>query len=516
MKRATVGLRLVVVLSGFVACRNLLAQAPLEAPRIWDDAALADWATPVAALNVRPAHYSSREYYSVPADNLRTYPVYAPDNEPPGYWDDLQKKKPEPLVDASKIRTAQDWIAAGERAFSELDSFWTRTNDPALIAQARNPRNFEGVLKRPDGSVGESRWVVTSQGVMLSRRECGNCHHLGTGADGNPEVVGGPPIGARPAGVVRLEVAGLGEPATLSRSIPRLFVGDTVPKAMWRMFTVPWALDERVERLQGMDAQQLPAQQIQRLTQIGAAPGVFPRANGSPYYAAKIPDLRVLRYSRYIDATGTHRLRGPEDVGRYAALITGADRMEFGSHRILADEQRRVQFRYADEVLYAIGMYLTTLEPPKNPAPPPSDIVARGEQIFRREKCDACHPAPTYTTGQLTPALNFKVPSNHPNGRDVRDRSVGTDPGLALRTRKGTGFYKIPSLRGLWYRPRLLHDGSIVSLEELFDAARLDSEYERKGWSPPGVTNGSISGLEFLTQLKAEEKRALIAFLRSL
>ena len=41
---------------------------------------------------------------------------------------------------------------------------------------------------------------------------------------------------------------------------------------------------------------------------------------------------------------------------------------------------------------------------------------------------------------------------------------VGTDPGLALRTRKGTGFYKIPSLRGVWYRPRLLHDASVTTL----------------------------------------------------
>ena len=89
-------------------------------------------------------------------------------------------------------------------------------------------------------------------------------------------------------------------------------------------------------------------------------------------------------------------------------------------------------------------------------------------------------------------------------------------PGLALKTRKGTGFYKIPSLRGLWYRPRLLHDASIVTLEELFDEARLSADYERKGWSPPGVTKGPIPGLEFLTKLPAEDKTALIAFLRSL
>jgi hypothetical protein len=199
-----------------------------------------------------------------------------------------------------------------------------------------------------------------------------------------------------------------------------------------------------------------------------------------------------------MDATGTHRLRGPEEVARYAALITGADPMEFGEHHMLNDEQRRVKFRYADEVLYAIGSYVMSLDPPNNPNPPPRSFVERGKTVFRREKCDACHPAPNYTTGQLTLALKFKVPSD------------------ALRTRKGTGFSKIPSLRGLWYRPRLLHDASIVSLEELFDAARLDPEYERKGWSPPGVTKGAISGLEFLSKLSTEDKRALIAFLRSL
>jgi hypothetical protein len=203
-------------------------------------------------------------------------------------------------------------------------------------------------------------------------------------------------------------------------------------------------------------------------------------------------------------------------VARYAALITGADPMDFGTHRMLTDEQRRVKHRYADEVLYAIGIYLLSLEPPKNPNPPPANLVKRGEQVFRREKCGACHPAPTYTTGELTPAQGFETPFDHPSFRDLRDRSVGTDPGLALRTRKGTGFYKIPSLRGLWYRPRLLHDASIVSLEELFDAARLSPDYERKGWSPPGVTKSAVPGLEFLTKLSPEDKTALIAFLRSL
>jgi len=275
------------------------------------------------------------------------------------------------------------------------------------------------------------------------------------------------------------------------------------------MFDVPWDPDSRLEQFLTLT----PQEAVRTFTNPH---GVIPRTNGSVFYGTRVPDLHLLRYSRYMDATGTHQLRGPEDVARYGALITSADSMDFGTHRFLSDDQRRVDYRYADEVLYAIGNYLLALEPPKNPNPPQRDLVARGKEIFQREKCGSCHPAPGYTSGELTPADGFEPPFRHPNFADVRDRSVGTDPGLALKTRKGTGFYKIPSLRGLWYRPRLLHDASIVSLEELFDAARLGPDYERKAWSPPGLTKGAIPGLEFLTRLTPEEKTALIAFLRSL
>jgi cytochrome c peroxidase len=49
------------------------------------------------------------------------------------------------------------------------------------------------------------------------------------------------------------------------------------------------------------------------------------------------------------------------------------------------------------------------------------------------------------------------------------DVSVGTDPGLATRTRRGTGFYKVPSLRGVWYRNAFGHSGQAASLEEWLD-----------------------------------------------
>ena len=95
-------------------------------------------------------------------------------------------------------------------------------------------------------------------------------------------------------------------------------------------------------------------------------------------------------------------------------------------------------------------------------------------------------------------------------------RSVGTDPGLALKTRKGTGFYKVPSLRGVWYRPLLLHDGSLTSLEEMFDPARLKDDYRPTGWIPPGATTRAVVGHQFGLRLSEADKTALLAFLRSL
>jgi hypothetical protein len=493
--------RRIVLTASLLLALSVVAHSQRRAPVIWDERALADWATPVGRLHIRPGHYSSAEYYAAPAENLRTYPVYRPDKEPPGYWESLQKKKPEPLVDVSTTRRPRDWIAAGERAFREIDSPLTRTDDPALIAMARDPATFANVPGFADGTILEPRWVITDRGVMLTTLECSSCHSRVTAdrtaeyATVGPSSQGVGPIVARP---LFLQLR--------QRGSQQAFGADGLSATLRRQFSVPWDQDDRLLAL--------PPQEV--IKAFFNPHGVIPRPNGSPLYGTRVPDLHTLRYSRYFDATGTHRLRGPEDVARYGALITSADPFEFGTHHFLTDAQRRMRYRYADEVLYAIGMYLMSLEPPKNPNPPPTDLVKRGERVFRREKCGACHPAPAYTTGELTPALGFDVPFDHPNFGDVRDRSVGTDPGLALRTRKGTGFYKIPSLRGLWYRPRLLHDASIVSIEELFDPARLDPEYERKGWCPPGVTKGPVPGLEFLTKLSPEDKAALIAFLRSL
>src|SRR5258708_1117222 len=52
-----------------VALSASAQESRIIVPRIWDDKALEDWATPIAALGVRPGHFSSAEYYAVPANN---------------------------------------------------------------------------------------------------------------------------------------------------------------------------------------------------------------------------------------------------------------------------------------------------------------------------------------------------------------------------------------------------------------------------------------------------------------
>jgi hypothetical protein len=244
-------------------CRTILASSLVglgvivhtetRAPAIWDDRALAEWATPIAALKMRPTHYTTAEYYSVPADNLRTYPVYPPDREPPGYWEALQKKKPEPLVDASTIRGRRDWIAAGARAFRELDDPLTRTDDPALIARARDPKTFVNVAGLADGTIFQPRWVVTDRGVMLSNLQCATCHRT-VNADRTIDYAG--PLTPNPVGVGAIGADSAFRLGALAAQ--RSFGGDGPGAIFRRMFDVPWdpAPDPRLQRFFTVTRQQ--------------------------------------------------------------------------------------------------------------------------------------------------------------------------------------------------------------------------------------------------------------------
>jgi mono/diheme cytochrome c family protein len=475
-----------------------LAQ-PVKAPRHWNDRELADWATPIAGLNVRPGHFSEREFYAATVDEYtRTYPVYFPGREPEGYWEMLRNKKPEPLI-LPGPRTASEWIAAGKIVFRELDVPLFRTYDPKLIAIARSAEAWQKLGGHPqkDGTVLGARWIPTSKGLALTVQECAGCH---TRVMPDGTLLDGPQINDPGDGLIGQLIN-----AGIAASLP----GDTPGMGLWRQFGVPWIPDDVHERLKSFnerDAGELFA---------SIPPGVFPRFNGSPFHPTQIPDLIGIKDRKYIDHTATHRLRGPADLMRYAVLVTTADSADFGRHRMLADQQRKVLGGFTDDLLFALASYIFALEPPDNPSPKNARSET-GRKVFTREGCAGCHTPPFYTNNKLTLAAGYTPPKDHPLRADIMPISVGTDPNLALKTRKGTGLYKVPSLKGIWYRGLLNHDGSVSTLEEWFDPARLRDDYVPTGFKGYKVERRAVPGHEFGLKLPPEEKAALIAFLRTL
>jgi hypothetical protein len=474
-------------------------------PRVWDEEALADWATPLAGLNERPTHMSAAEYYAIPEENLRTYPVYMPGREPEGYWDTILRAGPQPLIEPDELESEADWIAAGKTVF--FDSVVLRTFDPKLIATARDRAAMEalGTGPLPDGTINSLRWVPTKDGVALGFTNCSACHLLFL-----PDDTTVP--GASSFAIPNSFRNGLG-PAlraverTLPGETPFSFQG-TIGSWATQAYAAPWTADPAGERLRTITQEEFNA-----YVGAGIRGGGVARFNGSILYPTKIPDLIGIRERKYIDHTGTHRHRDIGDLMRYAALVSFAEAVDFAGQRMIEPGTERFATRLSDEALYALAQYVYSLQPPPNPHPFDARAAA-GKEVFARERCGRCHTPPLYTNNKLTLAEGFTPPESA--SEDILRVSVGTDPGLALRTRKGTGYYKVPSLKGVWYRGHYLHDGAVGSLEEMFDPGRLRDDHVRGGFAPPGVTAAAIPGHEYGLDLAPDERAQLIAFLRTL
>ena len=363
----------------------------------------------------------------------------------------LQKRKPEPLIDLGGTGPTFNWIAAGKRVWDEIDVPYFRLFDSESIALARSPdyvrKNKSRLIVRPDGALAMYRWVITPQGIGLGITACSSCHTRDL--DNGTAIAG----------------AGLAQRITdalLDRMVDQLlrtsYSGDRPEMALYRQFGVPWNRDDIHEKLKSM-----PGAEIARLFDA-QIPGVSDRVNGSPYYITKIPDLIGIRDRKYIDHTATHQHPGGSGSDGYAALVDYSDSMDFGSHRMLSEAQRTIPVRWPDKVLYALAQYIYSLQPPPNPNRR-DELAAEGEKVFKRVGCAGCHTRPLYTNNKLTVALGFKPADDHPLRADIIPVSVGTDTNLALRTRKGTGLYEVPSLKGVWYRGLYGHDGAVANLE---------------------------------------------------
>ena len=243
--------------------------------------------------------------------------------------------------------------------------------------------------------------------------------------------------------------------------------------------------------------------------------GVFERHGTSSLHPVHIPSLIGLKDIAYLDATGLMQHRSIGDLMRYAIANYGLDIMaHFGDFQPSPTQAGFAEdgTRFSDEQLYALARYIYSLTPPPNPNPF-DDRARRGQQVFQQQGCAGCHTPPAYTNNRLTPAIGFQVPDDVRATNDIMPQSVGTDPGLTLRTRRGTGFYKVPSLRGVWFRNAFSHSGQAETLEEWFDASRLQEGYVPRGFH---LAPGPIRGHEFGLKLSAEDRGALIAFLKTL
>jgi hypothetical protein len=255
-----------------------------------------------------------------------------------------------------------------------------------------------------------------------------------------------------------------------------------------------------------------------------ASGGINDRIGSNLIYPVRIPSLIGLKNWKYFDHSGRHRHRSIGDVMRYAAMadaISGMERYQrydgfipgASDFKTLPDPKTLV--RFSDAQLYALALYLYSLESPPNPNEPDA-LSARGERVFQSEGCDRCHREPLYTNNRLIPADGFTVPLDHRAKYDILSKErIGVDSHSTLKTRRGTGYYKVPSLKDVWLRPVLTHNGVIGTLEEWFDPRRLEDSFVSTGFRGP-YKSRAVKGHEFGLTISVEDRKALIAFLRTL
>jgi hypothetical protein len=465
-----------------------------DIPRTWDDQAVETFELPLAQRDRSPRYMKSAEYYALtPRTIYRSYPMYAPGREPVGYREWLLNREPEIIFDPANLKTKEDWIKAGKIVFDSGGRIFPAPDQPEVDPLL--PISPEGILPyfRPGYT-----YIIRKKGVLeIQSNACANCH-VRIMPDGS-FIYGAQGVKERPATpeqIARLEEL---PPSRLAQRKELDFA----------LFGVPW--------LQSKEAY-LRETTRERLLQVLKAshPGTMARQGTSAIHQVRVPSLVGVQDLKYLDATGLVRHRSIADLMRYAVINTGLDTLaHFGDFQPSPGPtpfSNDPGMRYSDEQLYAVALYIYSLKPPSNPNPV-NDLSRHGQRIFQQQGCAGCHTPPFYTNNKLTPALGFTVTEDLRKTDDILDVCVGTDPNLALATRRGTGFYKVPSLRGVWYRSAFGHAGHAETLEEWLDPARLTDGYVPKGFH---IEPGPIKGHEFGLKLSPADKTALIAFLKTL
>ena len=481
------------------------SQRTASIPEFWSEQLLRDYELPLASPENTPKHVSRDYYYALPERVLyKSYPIYHPAKEPAGYLDKLRTLEPQRTFDPGALRTEEDWIGAGRDVFEMPIDF----NGPIVTMRMVRDSAWYERHRMPltsDGTLPFARYVIREKGkVDVANLACAMCHTRvmpdGTavmGAQGN-----------FPFDHVFAENIPANAPPAAVAGVFRILAG------------APWdvAGSKRLESMTPADF---------RLALAQTPPGVLLRQGTSVFSPPAVPDLIGLRNRKYLDKTGLGRHRGIADVMRYAAMNQTLDVLgNYGGFVPAAADGKTLAApgkgafngaadRYSDAQLYALAQFIYSLTPPSNPNPRDAR-AARGEAVFASSGCARCHAPPLYTSNRLIPADGFTPPADHYKRYDILDARVGTDPALAMTTRRGTGYYKIPSLKGVWYRGPFEHNGSVATLEDWFDPARLEDDYVPTGWIGVGVKTRAVKGHPFGLNLSAGDRAALVAFLKTL
>lgn len=147
------------------------------------------------------------------------------------------------------------------------------------------------------------------------------------------------------------------------------------------------------------------------------------------------------------------------------------------------------QLRPPRVVALALAQYLWSLA---DGMPAPRDVASRGRVLFEA-RCATCHAGDALTSAPRPLA------------------EIDTDPTLGLSPDRGTGFYRVPSLRGVGARPSLFHDGALPNVDALLDPSRVTDGY-RGGARGAGAVNGHSFGLD----LAPSDRAALADYVRAL
>jgi cytochrome c2 len=224
-----------------------------------------------------------------------------------------------------------------------------------------------------------------------------------------------------------------------------------------------------------VDTGGVPADLVPHLLAWGPGRVDVSSADGSE--PARIADVRPTRFLTYLQQDATVRQR---------SVVSLALRLE-----TLVITSHSEDTRPPREVAMGLALAVWALADDLPDTTPVGAAATQGASVLQRA-CASCH-APGGLTGAPVPLA-----------------VVGTDPTLGLSPERGTGFYRVPSLRGVGSRGALLHDASAPDLAVFFDPARVLPGYTSGRWPGP------VPGHTFDIDLGADDRAALLAYLRAL